>query len=659
MEYLVFDTETTIKCPVGNNKGNPHWPANHLVCAAYITGEAPGAVGWVYDPSPTHANNNISFQLVERIEKSKIIVGQNLAFDLQWVMRCRSLNLVNKTLWDIAIAEYVISGQTHRFPSLDEMCDKYGLPKKDNKIKDMWDAGIDTDKIPKQLLIDYCCQDVKNTEKIYLKQLPIAKEMGVLDLILVLNDALLATSEMMFNGMKVDVKKLNNFIIQYSRDVLNIERYLKTTTKLDYGFPELNLDSPKQLSAVIYGGTLVSAEKVADGVFKTGDKAGQPRYKLVKTEHKLPGIFTAADAKSLAIPEMTFGGFSTDDESLSKLAKLKTSIYVNSLLEYRELNKQLSTYFTKTQELLFPGEYIYHNINNTATITGRYSSSEPNLQNVTSGEKSDIKKCYVTRYDNGYLVEIDFKQLEIVALAQLSKDKQLISDIEYGIDIHAELYNQVFGRIPTKEERRNFKRATFALLYGAGPSKIAKTVGISMADAKKFIASWSRRYPETILYWDKVHASVKASRQVTGLKNADGKPIAVGKYQMPTGRILTFTESYVEWRVEPDFSPNDTRNYPIQSFATGDLVPLFLGKLYRILLSQPWYKDNCVLVNTVHDSVILDCKKEQLDNLQIVLKNVFENMNRYIKKEFGIDMELKLETTVSYGPDWNNQLELS
>jgi DNA polymerase I-like protein with 3'-5' exonuclease and polymerase domains len=604
-------------------------------------------------------DRDIADFVVDRMMGQRIIVGHNLAFDMKWVLRYYpKLDLSEKTLWDTAIAEYVLSGQESLFPSLNEVSIKYGCPVKDDEIKRMWDAGVQTEDIPSKQLTDYCRQDCENTEVVFLRQLREAEAAGCLNLILVLNDALLATIEMTRNGMAVDKALIESFMLSYRLERDRIESHFKAQVEIDTGYPNINLGSPKQLSALLFGGELVYTERKPEGVYKTGAKIGEPRYKLTKHTVVMHPLY---NAKMLDIPPTDYG-WSTDDAALEKCNK-HSGTYTRDIAKYRDVDKQLTTYFEKTHSLLFPPLYdcIYHNLNTTATLTGRLSSSEPNLQNVTAGEKSDIKKCYVSRFgSDGYLVELDFQQLEMVALAQLSGDEQLIADIEGGVDIHAMLYHNVFGVYPTKEQRYDFKRASFALIYGAGAKRIAKTVGIPEHVAKEFIKAWLRRYPGTVRFWGYVSNAAKKLRQPSPKKDATGKPVGIAKFKMPTGRILTFTEKWTDWG-GMSFSPNETKNYPVQSFATGDLVPLFLGKLYRVLLSrvqQEQFKGKCLMVNTVHDSVIFDCHKSVFPNLKIVLKNISDDLGTYIKKEFNIDMKLKLKTKVSYGPSWYEQKEI-
>ena len=175
---LVTDLEVTVRCPIGNLKANPHWPGNRVVLAAHKFGSA--AVKSEYYSNPVGT-------VQARTDHVRVLVGHNLAFDLQWHIRYGIMESNKLTLWDTALAEYVLSGQESKMPSLNQLCQKYGLPVKDEKVKAYWDAGKDTTDIPKEILIPYGEGDVQNTYFVYQKQLVEAHKAGLLKLIFVLN----------------------------------------------------------------------------------------------------------------------------------------------------------------------------------------------------------------------------------------------------------------------------------------------------------------------------------------------------------------------------------------------------------------------------------------------------------------------------------------
>lgn len=640
---LVVDLETTTRCPIGNNKANPHWVPNEVVVVGKKT-----ATFTRIDYVPEGA----SWRPSSYTPTVRVLVGHNLAFDLQYFIREGLKDAHKLTIWDTALAEYVLSGQESVMPSLDFLCEKYGLPVKDGRVKAYWDMGKDTRDIPKSLLLEYCEQDVNNTYAIYQQQLLEAFQKGVLNLIFALNDCLLATTHMMWAGMKVDRNALKDLLTDAEKEVAR-EVYLLHT---DAGCSFANFDSPKQVAAILYGGIIEYTTKEAVGVYKSGVKKRQPKFKNVVIAHAYPGLISK-ELIPKAIQDTIKAGKqpSTDDATLEQFKK--DSSFVQHLLRYRELNKQINTYYTPILDLLFPGDFIFHNLNNTVTKTGRLSSSNPNLQNVTSSSHSALKTVFVSRYEGGKIVEADFSQLELVCLAELSQDRQLMRDIRDGVDIHTELYKQCYGRAPVPEERRQFKRATFAMVYGAGSYKISALTGLSTSDSRKFVKTFMLRYPDVGKYRTLFNYTVRSKRLPSTRKDpVTGIPLGVAKVQSPiTGRILTFYERYNEFLKTGEFSFNDTCNYPIQSFATGDLVPLFLGKLFRVVYDDELLAGNCVIVNTVHDSVEFDCKPEVVDVLKNRIKEVAGSMQKYVKETFGYDMQMELKVEVSSGPNWADQ----
>jgi DNA polymerase I-like protein with 3'-5' exonuclease and polymerase domains len=224
-------------------------------------------------------------------------------------------------------------------------------------------------------------------------------------------------------------------------------------------------------------------------------------------------------------------------------------------------------------------------------------------------------------------------------------------DINKGNDIHTVLYFDMHGTYPTKEERRDFKRFVFGYLYGAGAKKLAKQANSTVEEAKRFIDTINRRYPGVNTFYKDVEVALGLSR-VPGGTLPSGKPYGCARYRLPTGRELFFREYETDWGAI-GFSPTEIRNYPIQAFATADIVPMVLGKLYRGLKANPVLKDNCLLINTVHDSVVFDVKKEVLKEALNFIHTTMSNVPQHLEDVFGIDdFNVRINVEVKYGPSW-------
>jgi DNA polymerase I-like protein with 3'-5' exonuclease and polymerase domains len=298
---------------------------------------------------------------------------------------------------------------------------------------------------------------------------------------------------------------------------------------------------------------------------------------------------------------------------------------------------------------------IHGKLNHTATVTGRLSSTNPNLQNISN---NPIKQIFTSRFgDEGVIVEFDFNQLEVVALAHVTKDRQLIYDIVSGVDIHSALYKDMFGRLPTKEERKPFKSRTFQLIYGAGAKAISKQAGCSLEEAKRFITVFYGRYKDVAKWHTEFAATVE--RFATNNINEEGIKDKFRSYthQTETGRRYHFSEYYneAEWSTRMyNFSPTEMKNYPVQGLATGDIVPMMLGILFRKLVNKDYVK----MVNTVHDSIMFDVHVAAKHLVIEEVLTTLQNTHVHFFETFGKPLALKLNAGASVGKNWFNMEEL-
>lgn len=283
---------------------------------------------------------------------------------------------------------------------------------------------------------------------------------------------------------------------------------------------------------------------------------------------------------------------------------------------------------------------------------------------------SEIKKIFVSHFGNdGVIVEADWSQLEVYALAYLSGDTVLKQDLINGIDIHS--MNASFlrgvsyshfmlqismGDTSAIRARKLAKALSFQLQYGAGPEKMAKVNKCSVKLAKDFIRTYFTRYPGVKAYHDLLQAVVKSNRKASTARTPNGLPAGVSKFVSQTGRIYTFYEQD-DWKGGTSFSPTQVKNYPIQGFATGDIVPMVVGYVQEQLWKEELAED-ALLINTIHDSIILDVKKSHLPSVVKLLKRCMEeDVIGLLKNYFRIDFDLPLKATVKYGPNWMNMEE--
>lgn len=645
MRTLTFDAETTIRNQVGTNSGSPFWPDNELVVMGYKWMDNSVEVRW-YPKEFSH--------LEKLLEKTDYLVMQNGKFDLHWLRRegldFHSL-LQNTRLkyWDTSIAEYILTAQEEKFPSLDDMAPRYGGTKKIDKIKELWDHGIDTPDIDPEMLEDYLIGDVENTYKVFLGQYAEAEKRGILTLMGTIMEAALCVEEMEYNGMHLDVRQLTQVRAKLEEQRNQITENIYRV--LHKNFPDVkewNLNSKDQLSAAFFGGTVKWQEREQIGVYKTGQKVGQPRYRVHKMEAQLPRKYEPDEEWKTKKD----GVYSVDEDTLLELES-RGSGFAKLLLDFRAVDKEYTTYATGLLNLVYPDGCIHPDINQTKAITGRLSCSNPNLQNQP--KESDTKKAFVSRFKEGAIISADFKQLEVIALAHLSQDPVLIGDILGGVDMHRKTASAAWG-LPEEDVsddlRRTAKKVVFGSLYGGGPVKLSRQAKIPQETAKAIIDAFYARY-EVAKQWQKdMLEQIESDSSYEGDRAKNGVPCRRSYHTSQTGRRYLFVESEApSWiKAEVNFKPTEPKNYPVQGLATGDIVPMMMGVLYRKLLTRPDLHGRLLLVNQVHDSIIADCHPDVVDDAVQFMTEVLESAPQEFERFGRFDLPLKIDCGI--GKSW-------
>jgi len=276
---------------------------------------------------------------------------------------------------------------------------------------------------------------------------------------------------------------------------------------------------------------------------------------------------------------------------------------------------------------------------------------------------SDIKKFFTSRWgEEGYIVECDFSQLEIAVLAYLTQDPQLMEDLKEGVDVHSINAQHLFGKNFTDKQRKIAKSLSFQLQYGAGAASMAESNGIPLKKAKEFISHYYSRYHEVKAWQDMIADNVKRNRAPSHKRTAGGLPAGKSVIDSETGRCYSFHEydapSFMRERgVDASFSPTQMKNYPVQGFATGDIVPMIVGELFDVLKASPALSKQALLVNTVHDSIVLDVRQEVLDEAIETTLKVMESAPKLLRKYFGITFNMPLPATASFGRTWGHQVD--
>lgn len=387
ISYCVIDIETTIKNTDESKKKCglpcPHSEKNYSVLYGF---QAKDSSTHILEPD-TVERGGISQSI---LRNSKIWVGQNLGFDLHYLTKDPKLHEVmletNFLIWDTMIVEYILSGQSWKYPSLDGLCEHYGLELKPDEIKKYWEAGIQTEDIPKEELEPYLEHDLTVTEEIFLAQLDRVRDCGLIDVVFDEMRARKATWMMEHNGMSFSISKSVEVAKELEEEIETLEKEIKryASTKLPTGL-ELNVGSNAELSALLFGGTIKreGVEQLVDEAgeylrYKTGDRKGQLKTRKMLINHKIEGFNSPTTWEASETSKS--GVYATDDAILKRINTPLT----RAIRKYRTATKDLNTYFTGYAGLVWDDGLVHPTFNHCETPTGRLSCRNPNLQNITN-----------------------------------------------------------------------------------------------------------------------------------------------------------------------------------------------------------------------------------------------------------------------------------
>ena len=386
MRSLILDVETTI-----SNKGNPFDETNKLCYIGLLDTDA-SVYSIEYDDQPYRTRLE---EVQAKIDEADVLVGFNIKFDLHWI-RKYGINIVGKRVWDCQLVHFILTGQQHPYPSLNGVSAYYDLGSKLDVIADdYWKNGIDTDKIPRDLLEDYLKQDLLLTQKVYEKQMEefASSAKNMQRLISLHNQDLVILQEMEFNGLLFDENSSTILATELEDQIAVIDKILMEYHDL----VEFNPNSTEHVSSLLYGGIIKVRRREAIGVFKTGERKGQTKERWVEHEITFPRLINPIKGSELTKE----GFFSTDDQTLKSLktrSKYAKDL-VEVLLKRATLEKRLTAYYKGLvdlrKEMNWHEGRLHGQLNQCVARTGRLSSSKPNLQNFDG----EIKTLFGSRYE--------------------------------------------------------------------------------------------------------------------------------------------------------------------------------------------------------------------------------------------------------------------
>jgi DNA polymerase I-like protein with 3'-5' exonuclease and polymerase domains len=336
--------------------------------------------------------------LQEILNQTTLLITINGKYDIGWARRLGCTLPDRIRIWDCQLAEYVLSGQTESFASMDQLCTVYGLEGKNGGLEEYWGQGIETADIPRQVVATYNIGDVSRTLQIYEHQLKDPRMTEPLrKLILLQGLDLLVLQEMEENGILYDKQ---GSITKGNAVVEEVKQLTKELQEI-IQFEHFNLDSGDHLSCFLYGGAIsIDHTEPISLVYKTGPRKGetyiQNKYKET-IRREFPGLFKPLKKTELKKP----GYYQTGEPVLRQLpcrTKMQREV-ISKLLRVGELSKQVGSFLHALPELIDKMEWtdniIHPQYNQCVARTGRLSCSKPNAQQwdeVTS-------KNWVSRYE--------------------------------------------------------------------------------------------------------------------------------------------------------------------------------------------------------------------------------------------------------------------
>ena len=322
----------------------------------------------------------------------------------------------------------------------------------------------------------------------------------------------------------------------------------------------------------------------------------------------------------------TSKGYSTSAEVLEGL-RFEAPELIEPLLRYRQLSKLNGTYVEGLLPLADRLNRVHSTFDQTATATGRISSSEPNLQNipVRTEEGREIREAFLPR-EGWILLDADYSQIELRLMAHFSGDETLIDAFRKGEDIHARTASEIFDVPPewvTPELRSRAKAVNFGLIYGISGFGLSRNTGVSRREAAEFIEKYFHTYPGVKRFMDR-----------TAAEGADR-----GYAETLMGRRRYLPELRSPKAAIREFGKRAAMNTPVQGTAA-DIIKLAMVRVDRSL-REAGMKSRLIL--QVHDEVLLECPPEEADRAADLLREAMEG---------AIELKVPLVAEVHRGKNW-------
>jgi DNA polymerase I-like protein with 3'-5' exonuclease and polymerase domains len=622
----------------------------------------------------------------ELLLKATLMIGHNYKHDIMWLRSC-GFTIPRIAFWDTSIAEYVMArGNLAQRLSLKELAEKYDLPrKKVDLIEPYFTDGKTFYDIPMPIVEEYGLGDLDTTHELFDNQqrrLAEPDNIGLVPTITMMNDFMYVLAKWQANGIKIDKPELEKVREEYVKERAVLTLRLQEIARKYIGDTPFNLNSGEDKSVILYSRRVLDKadwkKRFNIGTNEEGKKKRRPRMTLSQVKQSVQelteieyrtsasqcptctGTGRVAKVKKdgtqtapryicktcngcgvvytklnriagfklpyQSVNDTAVNGFETSKEKLEALLSYcrtdEAKEFVKGLMRLNAINTYIETFCDGILTNLTKDDFLYTNFNQIVTATGRLSSTDPNFQNQPRGKTFPVRRAVISRFPGGSITEADQAQLEFRTAGELSGCPRVLKDILDKVDAHAFTRDTLCaaGQIV---DRQDAKPHTFKPLYGGSSGTVAEQAYYT-AFKKKFkgVTEWQERAGETVLN--------------------------TKRYTLPTGRQYEWPHcKRTPWGKVEYFT--QIVNYPVQGFATADIVPLCCI-LVDIYFEQAKLKSIPFL--TVHDSVAVDTYPGEEAIVAELLAKAFLDVKQEVKRRYGYTLQVPLEVEVKNGPNW-------
>jgi len=671
---LTLDVENTVTKRNGKMHLDPFEPDNTLVMVGMLDDHMNETIV-TFDHAEQQPTTDGRRIVQDALDSTRLLVAHNAPHDL--VCLWESGFTYDGDIFDTMLGEYVLQRGQKEALSLEACAERYELDtKKQDTLKEYFKQGLSTRDIPHAELTEYLSHDLHATQQLFNRlQTKYEECISLEPTITLTNQLAIHLARIYQRGFQVDMDALMKVRdeFEHERNVLTIALEEQVADLM--GDRPINLNSPEQKSWVIYSRRPHDKKVWADlfdermpdteyrstvrlhserlykqkahqcrecygtGQVRKVKKDGTPFARTNRCAACNAAGFVYTDTTTLAglkfspptAKWVSSNGFGTDKGNLLYLEGIARSkgmkeaeLFLQNLRRLSAVETYLSSFVEGIATHVKNDGRLHVRLLQHRTGTGRLSGADPNMQNMPRGGTFPVKRVFTSRWEGGQIMEADMAQLEFRVAAFLAQDKTAIEEVSTGFDVHA-YTAQVISDAGQPMSRQEAKAHTFAPLYGASG------FGRSQAEAT-YYQQFTTKY-SGIAKWHEALAK---------------EALNTGKITTPSGREFAFPD-VVRRRFGGVTFFTQIKNYPVQSFATADIVPISLIYIDRLLTANRLH--SCV-VNSVHDSVVIDVHPDEKDRVLKVISAANDKLISIVNRKWNIDFNVPLLLEAKIGPNW-------